>query len=163
MRIITHKLIHFQLICEINLYWNLPLFVLWIKQVSKWLFPGGNSNLVISVLYIAIEVSVFIVCFRWKGPIQFNPGRNQSCPADHTSEEHCLEKYFSWCCFTQHYWCGSWRSIQSIGRTNANSTEKWINHAVFQKFGHSSFASLKTNFRSKCCSLYVWCHVKLWN
>lgn len=56
MRIITQKLIRFQLICEINLYWNVPLFVLWIKQVSKWLFTGGNTNFVISVLYIAIEV-----------------------------------------------------------------------------------------------------------
>ncbi|XP_067152673.1 DNA repair protein RAD51 homolog 2 isoform X7 [Apteryx mantelli] len=36
-----------------------------------------------------LQVSVFIVCFRWKGSNKFNLGRNQSCPAEHKNATTC--------------------------------------------------------------------------
>lgn len=87
---------------------------------------------------------------RWKEPIKFTLGRNQSCPANHTSEKHCLGK-----CFTQDHWWDSWRHTQSIERWNAIFTEKWMNNNPGFDSRHSSFASLETNIKNKYCSLYM--------
>lgn len=147
----------------------LPWFVLCIKCVSKWLFAGGNGTLQSHSEILWLKCLVFIVCFRQKGSNRFSLGRNQSCPAAHTSEEHCLERYFTWCCFTQHY-CWDFKIyIKPIERTNETSPKTWMNDDIgFQKSGEaeseqsSSFVSSNTlkdkNFKTKCCSLYVWGH-----